>query len=99
MRGDHCETRDVHPWVRKDDAVKLDPGGLSARWTGFLEAWVSEDFTFTLYTYGQGNAGAKVRLWVDGTLIADAWDGVEPKQVGGYVYTRAVTSRSIRLTA
>lgn len=79
--------------------MKLDPGGLSARWTGFLEAWVSEDFTFTLYTYGQGNAGAKVRLWVDGTLIADAWDGVEPKQVGGYVYTRAVTSRSIRLTA
>ena len=47
------------PAITRDD--------FSVRWTGFVQAPLSEEFTFSTYN----NDG--VRLWVDGKLIIDDW--------------------------
>lgn len=107
MRGDHRETQVVHPWSQPEDPVKIDAGTCSVRWTGFIEPPLTETMTFTLYTYGAGSrgegsrsmSGAKVRMWVDDKLVIDSWDGIEPRVVNGYVYTRGAVSMPVPLTA
>ncbi|MGZ0657457.1 PA14 domain-containing protein [Coraliomargarita sp. W4R72] len=42
----------------------------SARWKGELEAPVSEDFIFSIYTRGG------VRLWINGHLILNSWNEI-----------------------
>lgn len=46
----------------------LNDGGLSIRWTGMIEAYTTEEYTFST----EANGG--VRLWVNGKLLIDAWD-------------------------
>lgn len=43
----------------------------SVRWTGWIEPHLAEQFVFSVYARG----GA--RLWIDGELIVDEWDGKE----------------------
>ena len=47
--------------------VRLTNDCFSARWTGWVEAPLSEDFVFS--TYNRGG----VRVWVDGKLVIDDW--------------------------
>ena len=106
MWGDHREVAAKNQWFGKE---ALDAGTCSARWTGFIEATVSEDFTFHVYTCGHstynrggqsnGATGAKVRLWIDGKLIIDSWDKVTPAKVDGYVRTRWLKSQPLALGA
>jgi hypothetical protein len=97
--GSFREVAAANQWFGKDEAAALDAGKCSARWTGFVEAPVSEDFVFYLFTYGRDRVGAKVRLWVDGKLAADGWDGVTPGKVDVYVRSRRINTRPIKLMA
>jgi len=75
----------------------------SARWTGFFEPPLTEDYTFVIYTYGQARgksvAGSRVRLWVDGQLILDEWDDVKFGPLDGWWWTRPCAGKSIPLAA
>jgi hypothetical protein len=52
-------------------------GPWSARWTGFIEAPVSGEYTFHTFS----NDG--IRLWIDGTLLIEDWtDHGEKEDVG-----------------
>jgi len=48
-----------------DPAVNAD--GFSARWTGQIEPWYSETYTFSMLS------DERVRLWVDNRLLIDNW--------------------------
>ncbi len=76
----------------------------SARWIGFFEPPVTEDFTFVVYTYGQAHnntmTGSKIRLWVQNRLIIDEWEEVSsPDGKTDRLLTRACTSAAIGLVA
>jgi len=51
----------------------LKPDAFSARWTGEIEAPLTEDFTFSVYTRGG------VRLWINGKQIIFGWGGIKKK--------------------
>ena len=73
--NEHPEWR--HPWFAPGSPTPVDPATCSARWQGWLEPPVSEDFSFMVYTYGARETGAQVRLWVGGKLLVDSWAGVQ----------------------
>ncbi len=78
---------------------KISPEeAMSARWTGAVEAPVSEDFTFRVYLYGQKSSGARVRLWIADKLVIDAWEEIvlEQFQTSWYI-TRELVSSPIPL--
>jgi len=59
------------PWP--DHSVTKRP--FSARWSGWIEPRFTETYRFSVYLGREaGGAADKVRLWVDGRLILDAWD-------------------------
>lgn len=66
------QTRPTYAWPR-DLPVSLVPDSFSARWTGEVEALLSEPFTFSIYM--RGNA----RLWIDGKLVIDGWETTRSK--------------------
>jgi hypothetical protein len=78
---------------------------MSVRWTGLFEAPLSENYTFVIYTYGHptragGLGGSKVRLWVNGELVIDQWNGIKQENVStGATHTRACVSQPVVLTA
>jgi YVTN family beta-propeller protein len=47
----------------------VNDNNFSARWTGLLEATTSGSFQF------QTRSNAGVRLWIDGSLVVDHWNG------------------------
>jgi len=83
----------------------LDPNAFSARWSGFIEPPVSEEFRFVVFAYGaeardkKGALGSRVRLWVDGKPVVNSWDDVEPGKVEGYHRTRTFVGDAILLHA
>jgi hypothetical protein len=86
------------------DMTNVGPSKMSARWTGFFEPPVSENFTFTIYTYGHADlkktVGSKVRLWVDGEEIIDEWNDVKQQRLENeQIRTRACLSCPIALNA
>jgi hypothetical protein len=106
--GDHRHIPATYNWFDKGSA--LNAGKCSARWTGFVEAPVSEEFVFHILTYGQSTRGggdtpsakeigAKVRLWVDGKKVIDSWDKATSGKVEGYVRTRWLKSEPVSFTA
>jgi len=102
--GDHLELTAKQGWFKSGERQTLDPGSCSARWTGFIEAPVSEEFVFVVYAYGQrpGNQalmGSKVRLWVDGKKIIDEWDQVKFQKVDGWWRTRDCHGTKVALQA
>ncbi len=99
MWGDHHQAKAKNRWFDKDPPAALAAGDWSARWSGFLEAPVTEDFVLTVYTYGTSHghlAGSKVRLFVDGQLVIDEWN-LPPDT--GHARTRAATSKPLTLHA
>ncbi|HED12119.1 MAG TPA: hypothetical protein ENI62_00405, partial [Gammaproteobacteria bacterium] len=54
-------------WQFQNPATSINADNFSVRWTGFLEANLSEYYTF----YTSTDDG--VRLWIDGQLIIDQW--------------------------
>ena len=112
MRGNFRHTPARKAFFRKGEApAGLDPHAFSARWTGFVEPPVSEDFSFVAFAYGDGSPtyhpphhkgteGSRVRLWIDGKLVIDSWDGVQPgKTKVNWWVTQNLTSGPISLTA
>jgi PA14 domain/FlgD Ig-like domain len=102
MRGDHRQVDGPTGWFNSPDSDSLSQDApVSARWTGFVEAPLSEGFTFQLYTYGNpriGSAGSRVRMWLDQKLVIDCWDQVVlglPKI--GFRFTRGLVSPPIAL--
>jgi GH43 family beta-xylosidase len=72
-----------HFWGLAGPAAGMDPDTFSVRWTGQIEPEFSEAYTFNLI----GDEG--VRVWLDGQLILDSWDGP----------TRSLDSSPIALVA
>jgi hypothetical protein len=83
--------------IRTNRSV-LDLNNGSARWTGFIEGPVTENFVFNVYTYGEKNVGSKVRLWIDSELVIDDWSVKEGK-TDNWIRTRTCTSPPVRLHA
>jgi hypothetical protein len=63
----------------------------AARWTGEVEAQLSEAFRFTAYAVG----GA--RLWVDGEQVVSAWEGSQVQHVSNPVRLTAGERYAVRL--
>ena len=104
MWGDHRQFKARNNWFKKGEIGALDPGSCSARWTGFLETPLTEEFEFVVYTYGMRTgtnqlSGSKIRLWVDGKKIIDEWDQVKFQKVNGWIRTRDCPSTKIALPA
>jgi hypothetical protein len=93
------------PWFSDAERSILTASQFSARWQGFIEAPVSENFSFVIYTYGWSRdndvCGSKVRLWVNGRLLIDQWENVKQDKLPpeGQYRTRACTSQPIALRA
>jgi uncharacterized repeat protein (TIGR03806 family) len=88
--------------TRTDATVDFDwgnggPGGsipvdhFSARWSGQVQAAVSETHTFWV----TGDDG--VRLWVDNVLLVDAWVDQPPTERSGSISLTAGTKYDLRL--
>jgi hypothetical protein len=58
-----------YDWSNGPDTLSQS-SNFAARWTGQIEAPLSEDFTFSIYNRG----GA--RLWINGTLIINSWNEI-----------------------
>ena len=71
-----------------DPSVNVD---FSARWTGRLEPKFTELYTF------QTHAEDGVRLWVDQTLVIDAWNDSPPYMQEGRIALRAGHQHDIRV--
>jgi PA14 domain/FlgD Ig-like domain len=104
MWGDHRELKARNDWFKKGERRTFDPGSCSARWTGFLEVPISEEFTFVIYVYGHRPGpeellGSKVRMWLDGKKIIDEWDQVRFQKVYGWWRTRPCYSSKVSLEA
>ncbi len=82
-------------------APQLPPGVLSARWTGFFEPPLSEDFTFVAYTYGRPLKdklyGSRIRLWVGDRMAVDEWSEVVFQFENLRILTRTCKSAAIPL--
>jgi hypothetical protein len=104
MWGDHQHIRPWRSLPNFQSSTTNIQSQMSVRWTGLFEAPLSESFTFVIYTYGHplrvGLGGSKVRLWVNGELVIDQWDGVKQQSVSaGKTQTRACVSQPVVLTA
>jgi len=108
MWGDHSEVVARSTWFSKAESLGLSPGNCSARWTGFFEPPLSENFTFVVYTYGETTldrqqkkriSGSKIRLWVNGQLVINEWQDVKPEKINKWVRTRPCTSDPVTLIA
>src|SRR5207253_976518 len=51
--GAFRELKARNGWFKSSESPAFDPGSCLARWTGFLEAPLTEEFVFVVYTYGQ----------------------------------------------
>ena len=60
-------------WGNGSPASGVNTDSFSARWTGQVEAPVSGNYTFSTL----GDDG--IRLWVNGVLLIDDWNGHPPK--------------------
>lgn len=61
------------PGITWPDECKGRP--LSARWTGFIEPALSDQYSFLVYVGRDSkNIPEKVRLTIDGQVVVDAWD-------------------------
>lgn len=78
-------------WANGTPSSKLGNDGFSARWTGQVLAKYSETYTFK--TQSQGG----VRLWVNNTLIIDAWTNHSLRQDVGSIKLTGGKKFSIRL--
>jgi hypothetical protein len=104
MWGDHRELKAKNGWFKSQEHHTFDPGSCSARWTGFLEPPLTEDYLFVVYAYGQKPnvkepLGSKVRLWIDDKLVIDEWDLVKFETVKGWWRTRDCHGIKISLHA
>lgn len=55
-------------WLAGSPDASLGPNTFSARWTGQIQAALSEAYTFNV----KADDGA--RLWIDGRLVVDTWN-------------------------
>ena len=104
MGGAFRQIKARKPWFGSAEQSIFTTTQFSARWQGFFEAPFSEIFTFVAYTYGRPSVtnlvGSKVRLWVNGELVIDEWDGVKQQKVAqGQRQTRACLSKPVALSA
>jgi hypothetical protein len=65
--------------------------GFAVRWTGRVEAPLSEPFRFVTYQRG------RVRLWLDGQLVIDAWDEAREIEETKPIQLQAGERVSVRL--
>ncbi len=101
--GDHYELKARRSWFNGGELRTIDVGAFSARWSGFLELPLAEEFTFVAYVYGRRSSpdtsmGSKVRLWIDGKRVIDEWDRVKLQLVAPR-QTRQCQSMPIPLRA
>jgi hypothetical protein len=111
MWGDHRPVLARNGFFKKgEEPAGFNSNAFSGRWTGFVEAPVSEDFNFVVLAYGAGDSkynpphtavpvGSRVRLWVGGNLIVDSWDGVKQQKVDNWYRTMNLSSGPIALKA
>jgi glucose/arabinose dehydrogenase len=79
---ERCETAIDYDWGSGSPAPNVPVNQFSARWTG--------TFTFTAGTYQfTATADDGIRVWVDGTLLIDAWRDQAPTT---YQATRTLTA-------
>jgi hypothetical protein len=68
----------VEAEVAYDGALALPagigPAPFSARWTGYVYAPLTEDFTFVV------KGGDAIRVWINGTLMLDEWKAQPPTE-------------------
>lgn len=71
------------------------------RWTGFLEPQFTERLSLIAFIYGSGDSkgGPKLRMWIDGKLVVDSWDGYDRSAFNGWCRTRTAASALIPLQA
>jgi hypothetical protein len=103
LSGDHRQFKARNPWFIMRESQPLDPGSCSARWTGFVEAPLTDEYYFIAYTYGRADqnkkSGSKVRLWIDGKQAIDEWSQVGLKKAESSIRTRGCQSVPIALRA
>jgi hypothetical protein len=78
-------------WSDGGPAAGLDGQAWSARWTGRVEAAATGMHTFVVEYAGSA------RLWIDGELRVDAWDGAARGERSGEVELTAGRSYDLRL--
>jgi len=62
----------VYDWSGGNNPIGA-PSNYSVRWTGEIEAPVTDDYTFSAYARGG------VRLWIDGKQVLYSWNEVTPR--------------------
>lgn len=86
----------LNPWP-------IDPTKpVSAVWTGFIEAPLSETFEFHVYSYeSTPTSGAQVKLTIGGVLVLDSWSSITPsgKTAAGFIFTRPSVSVPVPMLA
>lgn len=78
-------------WKNKEPMPEINKDQFSVRWTGQVEARLTEEYTF--YTESHGG----IRLWVDGQLLLDDWDAHNQTHQSGSISLRAGKRYDIRL--
>ena len=78
-------------WTYGPGAPMTTSGNFSVRWSGFIEGQLGEDYTFSIYSQG----GA--RLWVNGSLIIDAWTNKAQKVLSKPIQLTPRTKYPIKL--
>ncbi len=72
----------------------------NAVWTGFIEAPLSEDFTFYLYDYASTpTSGAQAKLCINDIDILDMWTMVTPSGKTASAFTRVGISQPVSMRA
>lgn len=80
-------------WGTGAPAAGVNSDNFSSRWTGLVEATATGSHTFTASV----SAGDGVRLWVNGSLIINAWSNPTQTSYSGSLSLQAGKRYSIRL--
>jgi hypothetical protein len=67
----NSDTKVNKPWPEP----ALTKGPFAARWTGSIEPRFSEPYFIKVYRNKSNTTADRVRVWLDGKLILDGWDG------------------------
>ena len=95
------DERAYFDWEKTAPADGVPQRGFSARWTGSVEAPLSETFIFVVRTgshHARRETNPVVRLWIDGSKIIDATLrlGVEPRNYNREYWRAAVPMQAGR---
>ncbi|MDQ3814259.1 MAG: PA14 domain-containing protein, partial [Armatimonadota bacterium] len=78
-------------WGEAAPASSIDPDTFSVRWTGQVQAQVSETYTF----YTRTDDGA--RLWINDQLLIDDWNGHPAQENSGTIQLAAGVKYNIKM--